>query len=164
MHNHLHSKILNAQQIIQHAIQSFGLSHVALSFNGGKDCTVLLHLLYNVLSNPSPPHPPLPAPSPSNLSTLPPLKAIYITSPAPFPEVEHFVDHTAEAYHLDLVRIEGGMKAALAVYLGEREDRRNEPGWGTGKGVQAVLVGTRRGDPHGCAFQRVLFPLSFDFR
>lgn len=74
--------------------------------------------------------------------TRPPIKAIYITAPAPFPSVEAFVDDCVAHYGLGLVRIGGGMKDALGAYLAEG---------GAGEGVEGVLVGTRRGDPHGGA-------------
>jgi FAD synthetase len=47
------------------------------------------------------------------------------------------IDSTRQ-YNLDLYRFGGGMKGALEEYLGDG-----------GKGVKAVLVGTRRGDPNG---------------
>ncbi|CED82733.1 3'-phosphoadenosine 5'-phosphosulfate sulfotransferase (PAPS reductase)/FAD synthetase and related enzymes [Phaffia rhodozyma] len=146
------NKVNEAHSVIRDALDTFGLDALALSFNGGKDCTLLLHLLYNVLSSPlsSPPsHPPVRAPTSSSPSALPRIKSVYITLPAPFPEVEKFVDYSVKAYGLDLVRISGGMKAALGVYLGEGDNRNGEPDWGRGKGVKGVLVGTRRGDPHG---------------
>jgi FAD synthetase len=69
----------------------------------------------------------------------PPIRSIYITAPNPFRALESFVLSSAETYGLDLYRFGGGMKAALSQYLG----------CGGGRGVRAVLVGTRRGDPNG---------------
>lgn len=112
--------------------------------------TVLLHLLHTLLPPPRPTPSTLPNgySSPPTSSTnspkdfRPPINSIYITQPAPFPSVEEFVDDAAQSYGLDLVRIEGSMKAALEEYL--------EPGK-KGEGVEGVLVGTRRNDPHGGA-------------
>jgi len=118
---------------------------------------VLLHLLHSLLPPPtqpastdtngsSPPPPAIAITSESSSTparTRPPIKAIYITAPAPFPSVEAFVDDCAQHYGLDLVRIGGGMKDALSAYLA--------PG-SSGEGVEGVLVGTRRGDPHGGKF------------
>lgn len=127
----------------------------------GPPGTVLLHLLHTLLPPPAS-HPSTPAhngngtslastlPEPdqpvasSSSASRPPIRAIYITAPAPFPSVEAFVDDCSAEYGLDLVRIGGGMKDALSKYLA--------PG-SAGAGVEGVLVGTRRGDPHGGAFR-----------
>lgn len=76
----------------------------------------------------------------SSLDAAPPAKrirAIYVRCPSPFPQVEEFIDECSEAYNLVLEPITAGMKEALATY------RERIPS------VKAVLVGTRRGDPHG---------------
>lgn len=142
-------KIRDAMRLIQDALDEYGEDHVAISFNGGKDCTVLIHLLAGCLyarhqankrtstdsdlsSNPN-----------SQASLYPPIPAIYITAPLPFSKLETFVDSSARLYNLNLVRIGGGMKAALAEFLTSD----------VGTGVKAVLVGTRRGDPHGATLQ-----------
>ena len=62
---------------------------------------------------------------------------MYIISPHPFAEVDTFVDTTEEEYSLDLARYAMPMKAAFERYLEEH------------KGVKAIMVGTRRTDPHG---------------
>ncbi|KAK4683797.1 FAD synthetase, partial [Tremellales sp. Uapishka_1] len=69
----------------------------------------------------------------------PPIKALYITAPSPFPALEAFVLASVSAYNLDLYRFGGGMKVALTEYLR----------CGGGRGVKGVMVGTRRGDPNG---------------
>ncbi|GAA5982397.1 hypothetical protein JCM11641_006970 [Rhodosporidiobolus odoratus] len=143
-------KTKQALDITHEALQRFGVDQVALSFNGGKDCTVLVHLLCAALLHHL--HPALffPASSPSSPSTssppppspvLLPLPTIYIRTPSPFPQVEAFVSLCVSWYNLELEAQEGGMKEVLQGYL----DRRSSKG----KGTEAVLVGTRRGDPHG---------------
>lgn len=100
------------------------LSAISLSYNGGKDCLILLILLLSVLSN----HPNLP-----NL-----LPAIYIPPRHPFLAVEIFVSLSAEEYHLTLARYsQTSMRDAFADYLRENA------------AVKAIFVGTRRTDPHG---------------
>jgi FAD synthetase len=69
----------------------------------------------------------------------PPIPAIYISAESPFPELEQFVWDSAAYYNLDLVTFGGEMKEALGQYL-ECE---------VGKGTKAIMVGTRRTDPHG---------------
>lgn len=129
--------------------------HLSLSYNGGKDCLVLLVLILACLPEtaprPSPgsddaatslPTPPTPDPDPP-LSTGAAtakdrsLQAIYIVSRDPFPEVEEFVATSAEQYRLDLRRYALPMRQALEAYL---EDR---------PAVRAIFLGTRRTDPHG---------------
>jgi hypothetical protein len=111
--------------------------------------TLLLHLLHSLITPPS---------SSLSSSSTPPLriKALYITAPNPFQEVEDFVDQAVHDYNLDLVRLGGGMKSALGLYLddsyeaGAAEGTDEEgKGKGKGKGVKGMLVGTRRNDPHG---------------
>ncbi|KAI9872189.1 MAG: 3'-phosphoadenosine 5'-phosphosulfate sulfotransferase [Pleopsidium flavum] len=97
---------------------------LSLSYNGGKDCLVLLILFLVALHT----H-----------STRPPprLQSVYIVSAHPFAEVESFVVTSATTYHLDLARYAKPMKAAFADYLHEKRH------------VKAIFVGTRRTDPHG---------------
>lgn len=58
------------------------------------------------------------------------------------------------------MRIAGGMKAALGLYLDDSGEVGvgEEEGKGKGKGVKGMLVGTRRNDPHGGEF---IFPALF---
>jgi len=127
---------------------------LSISYNGGKDCVVLLVLILACLPlwafssdpNPAPSsdspsytnktnkgesQPPIPKP----LSR--PLQAVYIISKQPFPEVETFVEASATEYHLDLARYALPMRPGLEAYLSEKPD------------VKAIFVGTRRTDPHG---------------
>jgi FAD synthetase len=62
---------------------------------------------------------------------------VYIISPHPFHEVDDFVDSSSETYRLALARYAMPMKEAFKLYLDEH------------KNVKAILVGTRRTDPHG---------------
>lgn len=118
-----------ALEVIEEALRRYGTTALSLSFNGGKDCTVLLHLfaaaLHRHLSCSSNP--------PQSIPTIP---AVYITYPNPFPGVESFVDTCVRRYGLNLVRIPGPMKGALQQYIN------------LDKGTGAILVGTRRNDPY----------------
>ncbi|GAB1320867.1 3'-phosphoadenosine 5'-phosphosulfate sulfotransferase [Madurella fahalii] len=144
--------------VIGEALRRYGPDHLSLSYNGGKDCLVLLVLIMACLpawaSRPASPHPdpaaprppssPSPPPPPSSSARLPnpgapdrPLQAIYIVSAHPFTEVEDFVASSADQYHLDLKRYALPMRPALEAYL---EDR---------PAIKAIFLGTRRTDPHG---------------
>lgn len=126
---------------------------LSISYNGGKDCVVLLVLILAclpvlALSSDSPAHlentniklPPQSSSEsqPSKPIPLPqPLQAVYIISKHPFPEVETFVEASATEYHLDLARYALAMRPGLEAYLNDKPS------------VKAIFVGTRRTDPHG---------------
>jgi FAD synthetase len=101
------------------------LDEISLSYNGGKDCLVLLILLLCSLATYKK------APLPKELHS------VYIISSHPFKEVDAFVDDSVTTYNLDLARYAMPMKEAFKRYLEEH------------KKVKAILVGTRRTDPHG---------------
>jgi FAD synthetase len=102
------------------------LEELSISYNGGKDCLVLLILLLVSLNK-----------RPKAASLPPKLQSVYIISPHPFAEVDSFVDDSVTRYSLDLARYEMPMKEAFKLYLEEH------------KNVKAIMVGTRRTDPHG---------------
>ncbi|MCJ1451580.1 3'-phosphoadenosine 5'-phosphosulfate sulfotransferase [Mycoblastus sanguinarius] len=113
--------------IISEALERYPLPALSLSYNGGKDCLVLLILYLSLLST----HPHLP--------TTNKLESILIPPPHPFPLVDNFIASSSEHYHLNLARYSSpSMKDAFREYLG-----------GKGSGVEAIFVGTRRTDPHG---------------
>ncbi|KAG9284634.1 hypothetical protein G9A89_004676 [Geosiphon pyriformis] len=125
--NPLYEPVKHALEVIEESLNTYGTDGLALSFNGGKDCTVLLHLfsaaLYKFIQK--------------SAERIPKIQSVYITHQDPFLEVDAFVKESTIRYNLDLIKIEGPMKQALATYLEKRPS------------VQAILVGTRRNDPHG---------------
>ncbi|BGO89906.1 hypothetical protein NBRC10512_003745 [Rhodotorula toruloides] len=151
----LGTKVREALDIVERALDEYGLEQIALSFNGGKDCTVLVHLLAAAIlrrHNPALIDSPSSASSPStSSSSLPPIPTIYVRCPSPFPQVEAFVSLCARWYALELEAVEGGMREALQVYVDRRKSSlalSNGSGGRRGE-IKAVLVGTRRNDPHG---------------
>ncbi|PQE13700.1 phosphoadenosine phosphosulfate reductase protein [Rutstroemia sp. NJR-2017a BVV2] len=120
--------------VISETLDRYSLEEVSFSYNGGKDCLVLLILLLAGLSI----HHSLPSNMQNKNKTLPAkLPSVYIISSHPFAEVDEFVNSSSEHYHLSLSRYAMPMKQAFAKYL---EDNKH---------VKAILVGTRRTDPHG---------------
>lgn len=115
-------------KIIDEALERYRPDQLSLSYNGGKDCLVLLILYLSGLHAYS-----------VRTATKPPatLQSVYIVSPHPFPQVEEFVDLSIRTYHLGLARYAKSMKEAFQEYL------QDEPR------VEAIFVGTRRTDPHG---------------
>ncbi|KAG6034028.1 hypothetical protein E4U40_004462 [Claviceps sp. LM458 group G5] len=136
-------------EVVQEALRRYGPAELSLSYNGGKDCLVLLVLILASLPAIYDPQTSSSLPSPTSSSNfsptdgpdvdLPTLQAIYIAPPDPFPEVEEFVTRTTKEYRLDLARYALPMRRALEAY---REDKPS---------VKAIFMGTRRTDPH-CEF------------
>ncbi|KAG6097648.1 hypothetical protein E4U30_000465 [Claviceps sp. LM220 group G6] len=136
-------------EVVQEALRRYGPAELSLSYNGGKDCLVLLVLILASLPAIYDPQTSSSLPSPTSSSNssptngpdvdLPTLQAIYIAPPDPFPEVEEFVTRTTKEYQLDLARYALPMRRALEAY---RDDKPS---------VKAIFMGTRRTDPH-CEF------------
>jgi len=117
---------------------------IALSYNGGKDCLVLLVIILACLARERPASaeaPPAAEKRPNGVGGGPgfpdKLQAVYIVSRHPFSEVDDFVLSSAADYHLDISRYALPMKQGLETFLADRPD------------MQAIFVGTRRTDPHG---------------
>jgi len=160
--------VREALQVIEECLDQYGQEGVSLSFNGGKDCTVLLHLYAAVLGR-------------KVSSTPKPISALCIPVPSPFPALEDFTNQAAQDYHLDLFICSPSSQIQLPVesvtpgvatptslkgrddYLGNVLQTRPV---GTARGgegmrralelyklrlpaIQAILIGTRRTDPHG---------------
>ncbi|KAG1743753.1 uncharacterized protein EDB91DRAFT_1236711 [Suillus paluster] len=160
--------VREALQAIEQCLDQYGQDRVSLSFNGGKDCTVLLHLYAAVLTR-------------KVSSTPKPISALNIPVPSPFHALEEFVNVAAQDYLLDLFTCNPSSDIQLPVesvtpgvstptslkesdsYIGSRLQTRPV---GTARGgegmrralelyklrfpaIQAILVGTRRSDPHG---------------
>ncbi|KAH0831198.1 adenine nucleotide alpha hydrolases-like protein [Lanmaoa asiatica] len=82
-------RVKEALDVIENTLDTYSLEKVSISFNGGKDCTVLLHLYAAVLAHRTP-------------FNTKPIPAVYIPVPSPFPELEDFIRESARAYDLDL--------------------------------------------------------------
>ncbi|KAI9791543.1 MAG: 3'-phosphoadenosine 5'-phosphosulfate sulfotransferase [Candelina submexicana] len=110
--------------VIEEALDRYSLDELSISYNGGKDCLVLLILFLAALAS-------RPIELPANI------QSVYIVSRFPFIEIDTFVNESSEAYCLDLERYAKPMKVAFGDYIKEKPN------------VKAIFVGTRRTDPHG---------------
>lgn len=93
--------------------------------------TVLLYIYAAVLAKRAPNH-------------TGPIHSVYISCPSPFPDLEDFISEAAKAYNLDLFRCtppeekaKDAMRHGLEIYKTRCPD------------ITAILIGTRRTDPHG---------------
>ncbi|KAK5152114.1 hypothetical protein BJ546DRAFT_1028012 [Cryomyces antarcticus] len=111
--------------VIEEALDRYSLEQLSLSYNGGKDCLVLLILFLCALHR-------------KQLATYSArIQSVYIISAHPFAEVDAFVDRSIREYGLALARYAKPMREAFEDYLADVP------------AVKAIFVGTRRTDPHG---------------
>lgn len=83
--------VKEALNVIDKGLDTHGQENISISFNGGKDCTVLLHLYAGALARRLFPSEPM-----TSIPTL------YIPVPSPFPVLETFIADSARRYNLDL--------------------------------------------------------------
>lgn len=129
----LSDKVKSAIQACESALKDFGLEKCALSFNGGKDCTVLVHILAAVMRRIA---------KVTSNDTLVPIRSLYVACSDPFPEVEAFIHYAASpvtGYALQLWTEPNPMQEALRRYT--QSD--------VGHDIEAIFIGLRYDDPHG---------------
>lgn len=115
------SRVQEGLEVCREALAQYGYSSLAISFNGGKDCLVMLYLILAVLEEKS-----------LFVTNIP---TVYIRTEHTFAEVDNFVTECAKKYHLSVDSITKPMKPALETYL----DKHND--------ISAIFVGIRRADP-----------------
>ncbi|KAJ5102368.1 hypothetical protein NUU61_004590 [Penicillium alfredii] len=132
-------------EVVWSALSQYKLSELSVSYNGGKDCLVLL-ILFLAGLHPYPRHTPneldagTAAAAQAVAATV--IPAIYALPPDPFPAVEDFVVTSAQAYHLSITKYttappQTTLRSSFEDYLNRHP------------GIRAIFVGTRRTDPHG---------------
>ncbi|KAI1752526.1 phosphoadenosine phosphosulfate reductase [Xylaria castorea] len=136
------ARVREAIGVVDEAFQRYEPHEISISYNGGKDCLVLLIIILACLAHRIPPqnkNSPSKIPNGSSDSMRFPEKfqAVYIVSPNPFSEIDDFVVSSSTEYQLEVTRYESGMKQGLEAYLADHTD------------IKAIFVGTRRTDPHG---------------
>ncbi|RUS74386.1 hypothetical protein EGW08_017841 [Elysia chlorotica] len=108
---------------IEAALEKYPLSDICIGFNGGKDCTALLHLFYAVVKKKYP-------------KFDGKLQALYIRSRCRFPEVEKFVQLSRDRYNIEMLHYDGRIKECLETMVTDRPN------------IKAVIMGTRATDPY----------------
>ena len=136
------SRLSRSVEIVRSALHLYRPRELVISFNGGKDCTAILHLVRYVLY--------IDAKNRSSVEATgevlgTSLQVVYFY-PAPtsiggpanegrFREESTFMTDTASKYGFVVREFPDGAKAGLSTLAAE--------------GVRAVFMGTRRTDPHG---------------
>eukprot|EP01018_Ginkgo_biloba_P020037 Gb_39454 [translate_table: standard] len=129
----LQAKYKQSVYVIQRTLALYSFEEVAFSFNGGKDSTVLLHLLRAGYAS-------IEATEHGGKEHVcseskHPIRTIYFESPGAFPEINAFTYETAKTYDLQMEIIRLDFKSGLEALLKE-------------KPVKAIFLGTRIGDPN----------------
>ncbi|XP_065714035.1 FAD synthase [Patagioenas fasciata] len=119
----LGQKVAAALRTIEEALDRYSLAQLCVGFNGGKDCTALLHLVHAAVQRRYP-------------ARREKLQVLYIRIVSPFPEMEQFIQATVQRYGIQLCTVEGSIREALARLKEQRPQ------------LEAVLMGTRRTDPY----------------
>ncbi|KAF9484127.1 adenine nucleotide alpha hydrolases-like protein [Pholiota conissans] len=152
--------VKEALEVIDYCLDAHGPNNVSLSFNGGKDCTVLLHLYAGALARRL-----------ADSEKMRPIHAIYIPVPSPFQSLEEFIDEAARLYNLDLFSTKPEVPQVESIVTPAPQANRSNyidapKAVGKAKGgegmlqaletykerfphISAILIGTRRTDPHG---------------
>lgn len=128
--------------VVSQALAKYKLSELSVSYNGGKDCLVLLILFLAGLHPYTSYAQPDPKTRTTGLTTQEMIPSIYALPPDPFPAVEDFVVSSAHAYHLSITKYTTSpptttIRTVFEDYLTKHP------------GIRAIFVGTRRTDPHG---------------
>ncbi|GMH33055.1 hypothetical protein BSKO_00889 [Bryopsis sp. KO-2023] len=121
---HLKAKVEHALNILKRACVLYSPEHVAMSFNGGKDSTVLLHLLRAALTRYG-----------AENGGIIAAKSFIFFQPNDFIEIRDFAHEMDRRYSLNLDYLEGPFKEGLEKYIANNQ-------------IKAVVLGTRRGDPN----------------
>lgn len=127
--------------VVSSALKRYKLSELSVSYNGGKDCLVLLILFLaglhpeNITGTTN-------KETEAQIAAAKSIPSIYALPPDPFDAVEDFVITSAKAYHLAITKYTTSPPASTLRSSFEDYLTRNP-------GIRAIFVGTRRTDPHG---------------
>jgi len=117
--------IFAALQTIQQFLVSYGIKGVALSFNGGKDCTALLHLVLAACFAWF-----------GDMAVCRQLLVIYFKQKNEFQEIIDFMRESSKRYGFNIREMDTNYKDGLRIILKEQP-------------IKAIFMGQRRNDP-GC--------------
>jgi FAD synthetase len=124
--------VISAEKILRKALEMYSWQGLALSFNGGKDGTVILHLYYNLLQA-------CPKIREEMQTCHEKIKIMDILPATPFEEVNEFVEICRIRYNLEVFKMTTSLREGLGQFI------KSYPS------VKAIIMGVRRGDPGASA-------------
>lgn len=135
LHDETKAQVENTLRVYRDALDKYGLDKLSISYNGGKDCLVMMVIylaaIYEYIGDRG------------ELRSV--INSVYINNEETFNEQDEFLKETTELFALDLFPIKSGMREGFEYYLKEKPQ------------VEAIVVGVRRIDPYGAylnEFQR----------
>jgi 3'-phosphoadenosine 5'-phosphosulfate sulfotransferase (PAPS reductase)/FAD synthetase len=128
-------KLLQSISVLSTLLQHSKLDEISLSFNGGKDCLVLLVIYLSTLYEHF---------TPLELSQFNKINCILINYETQFPELVDFIADCTTVYQLDLVQYNNiSLKEGFEKYLREYPQ------------FKSVIIGQRRSDPYSQHLQPI---------
>lgn len=119
----LSSAIKSAWAVFNQTIQMYSLDEICIGFNGGKDCTAVLHLYVAFVKKYFP----------DNTKSI---TGLYLKNANPFEEAQEFIKNCEANYNLRMIVISASIKEGL-------ENLKE-----THPNIKAVIMGTKRHDPY----------------
>eukprot|EP00741_Cyanophora_paradoxa_P021227 tig00000237_g20488.t1 len=132
----LKQQFMKTMTLVGRCIALFGFDGISFSFNGGKDSTVLLHVLRAAIAQ----HLAQAAPNGGAVSAeatnaaLRRVRFVYFNSANMFQEIHEFLQQTSELYGVEIKFLDANYKAGLSELIRESK-------------VKVILMGQRQGDP-----------------
>lgn len=124
--SHFYRKLANSLEIIEQTFNKYNSNQICVSFNGGKDCCVVLYLFYAVAMK---------------LGIRWPLRLLFIRIEHDFDEMSEFIERTLRSFYdaesLEFILIDE-KKRSLKECLIELKQLRPD--------LSSILMGTRRTD------------------
>jgi 3'-phosphoadenosine 5'-phosphosulfate sulfotransferase (PAPS reductase)/FAD synthetase len=137
-------KLKSSIQVIEKALSDYDTNQLCVSFNGGKDCCVVLYLFYAVCLR---------------LNARLPLKVLLIQIEHQFDEINFFVDHVIKSFYgpdlLEFIVFDEKSTKSLKDCLSELKVARPV--------LNGILMGTRRTDSAYFASMSAFAPTDGDW-
>ncbi|ODV77946.1 adenine nucleotide alpha hydrolases-like protein [Suhomyces tanzawaensis NRRL Y-17324] len=130
LRSHVKTKISDSMEKLAASIDRHGLQEIAISYNGGKDCLVMLILLLATIHQKF-------TKQPSAIPEDYKLDSIYVNSETLFPQLTQFIQESTQTYHLNPIIIQSSLKEGFEKYLNEINTN-----------IKTIVVGVRHLDPY----------------